>query len=89
MGMADAQGHRPAPPLAAIIGPPGPPGSGAPLRLEAPLAATWSFTHPMGRIPSVQVFLENGEAVLADCTATNSQITVTFSQPQRGFVLAF
>lgn len=75
-------------PVAAVIGPPGPLG-GAPLRIDASLAATWTLPHDLGRVPTVQVFLGTGEAVLADVTAGETQITVTFPSPQQGFVLAF
>lgn len=83
-------------PLAAIIGPPGPAGpqgpagsGSAPLRLDASLAASWVLAHPLGRVPTVQVYLATGEAVLADVSATSAQITVSFLAPQQGFVLAF
>ena len=83
-------------PLAAIIGPPGPAGpqgpagaGSAPLRIDASLAATWILAHPLGRVPTVQVFLAPGVAVLTDVAATSTQITVTFAAPQQGFVLAF
>lgn len=90
-GMAEAVA-RPAPqPFAAIVGPPGPAGPagppGSPLRLDAPLAATWTLAHPLGRIPMVQVFLAEGEPVLADIAATPSAVTVSFAAPRQGFVL--
>lgn len=82
--------RRPLAPVAAIVGPPGPPGpNAAPLRLDAPLAATWILPHPLGRVPTVQVFLAGGEAVLTDVAADPAQITVTFPSPQQGFVLVF
>ena len=89
-GMAELVARNPALPLAAIIGPPGPPGStGAPQRINAPLAATWVLDHALGRIPAVQVYLSNGEPVITDVAATSTRITVTFPSPQQGFVLAF
>ena len=51
-------------------------------------AATWILSHSLGRVPAVQVFLSSGEAVVADVICTSTQITVTFSQPQSGFVIA-
>ena len=96
LAMLDAVARNPQLPVAAIIGPPGPAspqgpaGAGsAPLRLDASLSATWILTHALGRVPTVQVFLGSGEAVLTDLAATTSQITVTFPSPQQGFVLAF
>jgi hypothetical protein len=95
-GMIEALTRAPLLPLAAIVGPPGPPGpqgaagaGSAPLRLDASSASTWILAHPLGRVPTVQVFLASGEAVLSDVVATTTQITVTFPSPQAGFVLAF
>jgi hypothetical protein len=89
-GMAQAVERNPQAPVAAIIGPPGPSGAGAqPLRIDASLAATWVLSNPLGRIPTVHVYLSGGEPVLTDVAATSSQITITFPSPQQGFVLAF
>lgn len=90
--MSQALARDPAANIAAIIGPPGPQGPAArsePLRIEAPFAATWNLAHPLGHVPAVQVYLTNGEPVLADLVATDSRITVTFPAPQAGFVLAY
>lgn len=96
LGMLEAAVRNPEAPLAAIIGPPGPAGpqgpagaGSAPLRLDAALASTWVLSHGLGRVPTVQVYLTSGEAVLSDLFATTTQITVTFPSPQQGFVLAF
>ncbi len=89
-GLAEAVARNPETPVAAIIGPPGPPGSGSgAVRLNATLAATWVLNHALGRIPGVQVYLSSGEPVITDVAATATQITVTFPSPQQGFVLAF
>ena len=90
-GMAAALARNPALPIAAIIGPPGPPGppGAQPLRIDASLASTWVLTHPLGRIPTVHVYLATNEPVLTDFSVTTTQITVTFPTPQQGFVLAF
>lgn len=89
-GMIPALERNPALPIAAVIGPPGPPGADAvPLRIEASLAATWTLPHSLGRVPTVQVFLSTGEAVLTDIAASETSITVTFPSPRQGFVLAF
>jgi hypothetical protein len=92
-GMTDALARHPELPIAAIVGPPGPPGPGgagsAPVRIDAPLAATWTLANPLSRIPTVQVFLASGEPVLTDVAVTNAVITVTFPTPQQGFILAF
>lgn len=84
-GMAAAIERAPDAPLAAIIGPPGP--AGTVLRLDAPLAATWILPHSIGRVPAVQVFLADGEAVAADIAAGPAQVTVTHAVPRAGFVL--
>jgi hypothetical protein len=95
-GMARALARDPALSIAAIVGPPGPPGpqgpaaaDAQPLRINASLASTWILAHPLGRLPTVHVFLSGNEPVLTDVSATTTQITVTFPSPQQGFVLAF
>jgi len=94
VGILETYAVEPAAPLAAIIGPPGPLGPagppgpfGAPLRLDAALAATWILPHPLGRVPVVQVYLAPGECVLADVAATATTVTVAFAAPRQGFVL--
>jgi hypothetical protein len=88
-GMGEAALRHRISPIAAIIGPPG--AGGAPLRIDASLAATWVVPHPLGRVPLVQVFLaygdSGGEAVAADVQAGPMQITVTHASPCQGFVL--
>lgn len=92
-GMAQALAREPTTAIAAIIGPPGPQGpigpDSLPLRIDAPLAATWILSHPLGRLPTVQVYLSTNEQVLTDVSITTTQITVTFPSPQQGFVLVF
>lgn len=94
LGMAEALARDPLLPIAAIVGPPGAQGSGgpvgptgAPLRLDASLAATWILPHPLGRVPAAQVVLANGESVIADLSATPAAVTVVFAIAQQGFVL--
>lgn len=84
-GLAEAIGREPATPVAGIVGPPGP--AGGVLRIDTPLTATWILPHPLGRVPAVQVFLADGEAVAADVQAGPTQITVTHAAPCQGFVL--
>jgi hypothetical protein len=47
------------------------------------------LAHPLGRVPTVHVYLSTNEPVLTDVSVTTTQITVTFPSPQQGFVLAF
>ncbi len=96
MGMLVALSRNPEMPVAAIIGPPGPTGpqgaagaGSAPLRLDAAASSSWILPHPLGRVPTVQVYLASGENVLTDIVATTTEISVTFPSPQAGFVLAF
>jgi hypothetical protein len=84
-GMIAALDRDPLGAIAAVIGPPG--SGSSPLRRDASLAATWTLSHSLGRIPAVQVFLASGEAVLTDVAADSAQVTVTFASPQQGFVL--
>lgn len=51
------------------------------------LAATWSISHGLNRVPAVQVFLSSGEQVLSDVVSTLTQVVVTHNQPQQGFVV--
>ena len=95
-GMAEDLTRDPELPIAALIGPPGPQGqqgpqgpAGAPQRINASLAATWILPHTIAREPMVQVFLGSGEQVIADVSATTTQITVTHASPQSGFVLVY
>lgn len=88
-GMLTAVQRKPEAPIAAIVGPSGGPGpAGAPVRIDASLAATWILPHGLGRVPMVQAFLASGELIGADVVADASAITVTFGQPTAGFVLA-
>ena len=94
LGMAQALARDPLLPIAAIVGPPGATGApgpvgptGAPLRLDASLAATWILPHPLGRVPAAQVMLTSGESVIADVAATSTAVTVVFAAPRAGFVL--
>lgn len=92
-GMAEPLDRDPQMPVAAIVGPPGPPGSGvpgaAPQRIDASLSATWILAHSLGRVPMVEVFLGAGEQAIADVSVTATTITVTHASPQSGFVLAY
>lgn len=89
-GMIEPLTRDPLSPVAAIIGPPGPAGpSSAPVQINASLASTWILANPLGRLPTVHVYLASGEPVITDVTASASQITVAFASPQQGYVLAF
>jgi hypothetical protein len=48
--------------------------------------AYWSFTHPLGREPVVQVYV-SGELVLADVTATDTTVSIQFPAPAVGVVV--
>ena len=92
--MAEALVRDPLVPATAIVGPPGVQGpagptgpQGAPLRIDAPFAATWILPHPLGRVPAVQAVLASGESVIADISATATAVTVVFAAPQLGFAL--
>ena len=51
-------------------------------------AATWTITHNLGRVPSVQVFID-GELVETDVVSTSTVTTVTFPSPQSGVAVLF
>lgn len=46
-------------------------------------SAHWSFTHPLGREPIVQVYL-NGELVLVDAMVTDTTVSIQFPAPAVG-----
>ena len=77
-------------PIAAIIGPQGPAGPpGEVVQFTVGSAAsTWIIPHGFGRRPLAQVYLSTGEAVIADVSVDTVNITVSFSSPQTGYVLA-
>lgn len=52
-------------------------------------AGTWTLTHTLGRLPSVDVYLPSGEKILTDVTTSDTQVVVTFSQPTAGYVVLF
>lgn len=67
-------------------GPPGPPGSG--FVVEQPtLAGSWVIPNPIGRVPSVAAYDENGQQVFPDVYASLSTITLVFAHPTKGAVV--
>lgn len=61
--------------------------SGSIRYVQATPAATWSFTHPLGRPPQVSVYLlDDGvlEEVETDVAATNTEVVVSWPYPVRG-----
>jgi hypothetical protein len=73
-------------------GPVGPSGdsTASPVRInQSTAASTWIFSHSLGRVPIVNVYLANGELIIVDVVASTSQITVTFPSPIAGFVVLF
>lgn len=68
-------------------GPAGPPGANLAFEyVQATPLATWTIPVPVefGRRPAVAVFLNSGEAVLADVSASSSSVTITFASPVSG-----
>jgi len=53
---------------------------------QASPLATWTVPMPSGfdRRPSVTVFLESGESVIADVSASSTSATITFASPVAG-----
>jgi hypothetical protein len=68
-------------------GPPGRDGYIQAVRFDFPAAATWSADHNLGRVPMVSAYLANGEKIIADVTATISQVVLTHGAPIAGFLL--
>jgi len=51
-------------------------------------SAQWHITYPtLGRLPSVQIYLTSGEAILTDILATQTDVTITFPSPTAGYAV--
>jgi hypothetical protein len=51
-------------------------------------AAQWFITFPdLGRLPSVQIYLTSGEAILTDVVSTSTSVTVTFPSATAGYAV--
>lgn len=50
-------------------------------------SGTWTIAHSLGYAPTVDVFLNTGEAVHADVVSSPTQVTVTFATPTAGFAV--
>jgi len=51
-------------------------------------SASWNITHPLNKIPNVDVYLSTGEQVITDISVTETSINVTFAQAQTGWIIA-
>jgi hypothetical protein len=71
----------------ALPGPQGAPGV-TPHETYTPSApaSTWTYTHALGRIPQVSVWID-GRRVEADIDASDTTVTVTFATPATGVLL--
>lgn len=74
--------------LPGIAGPPGPQGpgggtAGAEVFVQETPLATWTFTHSLGRLPTVTIYI-GGEIVWAPVDANATTVSVTFPSPQTG-----
>lgn len=45
---------------------------------------SWVFTHSLGRKPSVTVYLDTGEQILAPVVADDTRVTISFANPTSG-----
>lgn len=75
-----------------VMGPQGPSGTSGSAsnstRIDQSTASsTWILSHTLGRIPTCQVYLTNGEIIFTDVICTSTTITVTFPSPVSGFVM--
>ncbi len=50
-------------------------------------AATWSFRHPLGRVPQVALYDLDGQNMDTDVDATTTTVTLTFSVPMTGYLI--
>ena len=51
---------------------------------QAVPAASWNFTHGLGRLPTVAVYLASGEEVETDITASANDVIITWPEPVAG-----
>ena len=65
-------------------GPQGPPGAAAVVLAQLTPLATWTWPHPLGRLPQVTVYDQDGELVDPDIHATTGAVTVTWPDPRTG-----
>lgn len=66
-------------------GPQGAPGNVAGLEhIQSTPSAGWNIPHTLGRRPNVAVYLDSGEHVEADVTASSSAVSITFPAPVMG-----
>lgn len=54
------------------------------VKTQAAPAATWNFSHGLGRLPTVSLYLNTGEEVEADVVASATDVYVTWPSPMAG-----
>ncbi len=54
------------------------------IKTQGAPAASWNFTHGLGRLPSVAVYLDSGEEVETDVVASINDVTITWPEPVAG-----
>lgn len=54
------------------------------VKTQAAAAATWTFSHGLGRIPGVSLYLMDGEEVETDVDASDTQVIATWPSPVAG-----
>lgn len=62
-------------------------GGGGQVHTQSAAAATWSIAHGLGRLPAVSIYLNSGEEVDTDVTATSTGVTITFPNATSGFAI--
>jgi hypothetical protein len=63
-------------------------GSTGYMHTQSTASAQWHITFPdMGRLPSVQIYLTSGEAILTDILSTSTSVTVTFPSATAGYAV--
>lgn len=65
-------------------GPPGPPGGSALIMRQLEPMATWTWPHPLGRLPVITVYSDDGELVEPDVYATPQTVSLVFPSPYTG-----
>jgi hypothetical protein len=54
------------------------------VKTQSSPSATWNFTHGLGRLPTVTIYLPSGEEVEAEVEASATDVYVTWPSPMAG-----
>lgn len=70
--------------MTVVVYPPGVVAELGEVKVQSAAAATWSFSHSLGRLPTVALYLASGEEVETDIVASTTQVVATWPSPIAG-----